>query len=60
VGIVRSAELPDPYGFLESTGKHRRYAAFTRVSDLLRPWVKPLINLIVAIVAALAFAGFAA
>ena len=43
LGIVRGAELPDPRGILEGSGKRHRYVQITRQSDLERPGLAELI-----------------
>jgi len=48
LGIARSAELPDPHGLLEGTGKVHRYVALTRSSDLRKPGIKQLLKAAVA------------
>src|SRR5262245_1373266 len=48
LGIVRGAELPDPRGLLEGTGKVHRYVAFARAADVRKPGVKPLLKAAVA------------
>ena len=44
LGIVRSAELPDPKGVLEGNGKLHRYVTLSEASDLKKPGVKQLLK----------------
>ena len=44
LGIAESAELPDPKGLLEGTGKRHRYVVFTKPSDVRKPGVKSLLK----------------
>jgi len=44
LGIVGSAELPDPRGLLEGAGKRHRYVALAKPSDLKKPGIKALLK----------------
>jgi hypothetical protein len=44
LGIVRGAELPDPQGLLEGTGKRHRYVQFDKASDLDRAGIEELLR----------------
>ena len=44
LGIVRGAELSDPQGLLEGTGKRHRYVQFHTLSDLDRGGVEELLK----------------
>lgn len=44
LGIVRGAELSDPKGLLEGTGKRHRYVEFHTLSDLERDGVAELLK----------------
>lgn len=48
LGIVGSAALPDPNKLLEGSGKRHRYVALTKLSDLKKPGIKPLLKARVA------------
>ena len=43
LGIARGAELPDPNGLLEGSGKRHRYVQFTTPADLGRSGIDRLI-----------------
>lgn len=43
LGIVRGAELPDPLGLLEGTGKRHRYVQFSQPADVGRPGIEELL-----------------
>jgi hypothetical protein len=44
LGFCRGANLPDPYGILEGTGKQMRHIKFRSKGDLERPFVRPMIR----------------
>ena len=44
IGIVRGAELPDPEGLMEGTGKRHRYVQLNERSDLDRPGIVKLLQ----------------
>jgi hypothetical protein len=44
LGFVNGAELPDPAGLLEGSGKKHKYIQLETPSDLDRPAVKQLIQ----------------
>jgi hypothetical protein len=44
LGIVRGAELADPKGLLEGSGKVHKYVQLRKASDLNRPGVKGLVK----------------
>ena len=44
MGFVRGAELADPSGLLEGSGKKHKYIQLNNASDLNRPGVKRLIK----------------
>ena len=44
LGIVRGAELDDPRGLLEGSGKVHRHVALRSLADLKRPGVRPLLR----------------
>ena len=44
IGIVNGAELADPTGLLEGTGKKHKYIQLKTAADLSRPGVKQLIE----------------
>lgn len=44
LGIARGAELQDPHGLLEGTGKRHRHVAITKPADLKRPGLKQLLR----------------
>ena len=44
LGIVGSADLPDPKGLLEGTGKRHRYVAFGKPADVKKAGVKSLLQ----------------
>jgi hypothetical protein len=44
LGIVGGADLPDPNGLLEGTGRRHRYIALANVSDLKKPGLKGLLK----------------
>ena len=43
LGVVRGADLPDPRGLLEGSGKRHRYVQMTQPSDLDRPGLADLL-----------------
>jgi hypothetical protein len=43
LGMARGAELPDPKGLLEGSGKVHRHVVFAESSDLRQPGVKTLL-----------------
>ncbi len=57
LGIVGSAQLPDPKGLLEGAGKRHRYVQFTEPAALERTGIKPLLH--AAHAAALGQRGYA-
>jgi hypothetical protein len=44
LGLVRGAELPDPTGLLEGSGRVHRYIRVEAASDLERRGVRPLLT----------------
>ncbi len=44
LGIVRGAELDDPRGLLEGSGKVHRHVALRSPADLKRPGIRPLLK----------------
>lgn len=44
LGIVNSADLPDPKGVLEGCGKRHRYVTLAKPSDLKKPGLKGLLK----------------
>jgi hypothetical protein len=48
LGIVRGAEMADPDGLMEGTGKRHRHVVLTTLSDLEKPGLKPLLVAAVA------------
>jgi hypothetical protein len=44
LGLVRGAELTDPRGLLEGSGKVHKYVQLRKASDLNRPGVKGLVK----------------
>jgi hypothetical protein len=48
LGIVGSAELPDPNNLLEGAGKRHRYVPLAKPSDLGKPGLKSLLEARVA------------
>jgi hypothetical protein len=44
LGVVRGAELADPRGLLEGSGKIHRYVPLNNPSDLRRPGLKQLMK----------------
>jgi hypothetical protein len=44
LGIVRSAELPDPKGLLQGSAKVHRHVVFAKSSDLRQAGVKALLS----------------
>ena len=44
IGLVGSADWPNPHGLLEGTGKRHRYVACTSRGDVQRPGVKKLLE----------------
>jgi hypothetical protein len=44
IGIFRGAELADPYGLLEGSGKMHRHVRLVEVADLRRPGVTALVR----------------
>jgi hypothetical protein len=44
LGIVGSADLPDPNGLLEGAGKRHRYVALAKPSDVRKPGLKTLLK----------------
>jgi hypothetical protein len=44
LGIVGGAQMADPTGLLEGTGKQHRYIAFAQTSDFERPGVRDLLH----------------
>ena len=44
IGLVGGAELPDPKGLLEGSGKKHKYIQLKTASDLKRPGVRQLIE----------------
>jgi hypothetical protein len=44
LGIVGGADLPDPRGLLDGSGKRHRYVAFAEVADLKKPSVTALLE----------------
>ena len=44
LGLARGAELPDPKGLLEGSGKIHRYIRIETTSDLRRPGLKQLVK----------------
>jgi hypothetical protein len=48
LGIVGSADLPDPDGLLEGAGKRHRYVALAKSSDVRKPGLKTLLKARVA------------
>ena len=44
LGIARGAQLPDPQGLLEGSGKQHRYVAFDECSDLNSPGLQTLLR----------------
>jgi hypothetical protein len=44
LGIFRGAELPDPAGLLQGTGKVHRHVQLRRVEDLDRPGLRHLLE----------------
>lgn len=44
LGIIGSAQLPDPLGLLEGSGKQHRYVAFSQQPDFDRPGIKELLR----------------
>jgi hypothetical protein len=44
LGIVRGAEISDPHGLLEGTGKRHRYVQFNTLADLDRNGVEELLK----------------
>jgi|SRR5215831_4130159 len=44
LGIVRGAELDDPKGLLEGSGKVHKYVQLHKASDLNRPGLKQLVK----------------
>ena len=48
LGIVGSADLPDPNGLLEGAGKRHRYVPLSKPADLKKPGLKSLLKARVA------------
>lgn len=48
LGIVGSADLPDPNGLLEGTGKRHRYVVLAKPADVRKPGLKALLKARVA------------
>jgi hypothetical protein len=48
LGVVYGAQLPDPSGLLEGSGKQHRYVAFTKPADLEKAGLKDLLRAAVA------------
>jgi hypothetical protein len=44
LGLFRGAELPDPRGLLEGSGKVHRHVPLVDAADLRRPGLKPLLT----------------
>jgi hypothetical protein len=44
LGLFRGAELPDPTGLLEGSGKVHRHVPLVDAADLRRPGLKPLLR----------------
>lgn len=49
LGIAQSADLPDPKGLLEGTGKRHRYVVLAKPSDVRKPGLKSLLKARVAV-----------
>jgi hypothetical protein len=49
LGIVGGAQLEDPNGLLQGSGKRHRYVVLASVADLNRPGLKPLLKAAVAV-----------
>lgn len=45
LGLYKGAELPDPEGLLEGTGKVHRYVVIRSAQDLRKPAFRSLLNL---------------
>lgn len=48
LGINRGAELPDPEGLLEGSGKVHKYVQLKSAADLEQPGLKTLIEAVLA------------
>ena len=44
LGVVHGAQLPDPHGLLEGSGKQHRYVALAKPSDLEKPGLEDLLR----------------
>jgi hypothetical protein len=44
LGFVKGAQLPDPYGLLEGTGKGMRHVKLRSPEDLARPGMRELVQ----------------
>jgi hypothetical protein len=44
LGLAHGADLPDPRGLLEGTGKRHRHVVVERTADLSQPGLKPLVR----------------